>query len=299
MVGFGSSRGKAKNNQLADILRTAVEINNVQALKHAIRMGANLNHEFRNGYTVLHIAVERGSNDVLKYLCAMDHIAIDAHTHLLMTPLSIAVQENKLVAAQILMGYGADPNTPIVFEQNVVHVAAHNQNHTMLHEVITNGAEVNIIDCFDQSPLSISILMVPNRRITRILLEAGADPNFKSKSNMSILTEAILTENVFHHFKVIRTLIEYGANVNDVDEIKRETPLHKAAAVGNATILIYLIERGANLLSVNVYGQTPLDVARMHGHERCTEILTFLEENAIEEELRMLEAKHGRELPDK
>lgn len=153
---------------------------------------------------------------------------------------------------------------------------------------------MDVSDCFDQTPLAMSILTVPDKRIVQILVEAGADTNFKSRTKLPLLTEAILTVNIFHHFNVIQTLIEYGANINERDEIKLETPLHKAAMVGHVPLIEYLLELGAEIDAVNVYGQTPYMIAKAQNNMRAAEALSHVENLRIEKELRQLEEAHGR-----
>lgn len=45
-----------------------------------------------------------------------------------------------------------------------------------------------------------------------------------------------------------------------------DTPLHAAATTGNTDSTRLLLDRGADPLRRNADGETPLDVARRHGH---------------------------------
>lgn len=58
---------------------------------------------------------------------------------------------------------------------------------------------------------------------------------------------------------MLKILLDYGANVNAEDS-ERWTPLHAAATCGHLFLVKLLIDRGANLLSVNADGNMPYDL---------------------------------------
>ena len=61
-------------------------------------------------------------------------------------------------------------------------------------------------------------------------------------------------------FEAVKTLIEMGADVNQVNETGW-TALHAATYIGADNIVQYLIEKGARLDVQNGCGQTPLTLA--------------------------------------
>ena len=61
--------------------------------------------------------------------------------------------------------------------------------------------------------------------------------------------------------KAAQTLIELGADVNAQTDIERDTPLHIASRVGNAKVIMALLEGGADRDLKNQEGQTSEDVA--------------------------------------
>jgi hypothetical protein len=79
-------------------------------------------------------------------------------------------------------------------------------------------------------------------KISEFLLGRGADPNFKV-GDYSTLKWAIKNDRG----RIIRFLIEYGAEVNKPDE-NSETPLIYAAKLDNRAICKILIDRGADPL---------------------------------------------------
>nr|XP_024381145.1 ankyrin repeat domain-containing protein 35-like isoform X1 [Physcomitrium patens] len=66
------------------------------------------------------------------------------------------------------------------------------------------------------------------------------------------------------HATMARVLIERGASINAVDSNER-TPLHYAALQMSPELVELLISRGASKDLLNVYGESPLDVAQKWG----------------------------------
>lgn len=72
--------------------------------------------------------------------------------------------------------------------------------------------------------------------------------------------------------EVAKLLVKHGAQVNAFGEFG-ETPLHQAAAWGNADIAEYLISEGANVNAEGIEGKTPLAVALEFDKNDVAEIL--------------------------
>lgn len=67
-------------------------------------------------------------------------------------------------------------------------------------------------------------------------------------------------------------MLRFGANVDSVDK-ELWTPLHAAAACGNIDAVEYLVDQGANVVSINADGNIPLDLV-----EEDEDLKTFLKE---------------------
>ena len=68
-------------------------------------------------------------------------------------------------------------------------------------------------------------LAIEHAKVTRLLLEHGADPNIKNERGCTPLHDA----SFGHHFYTMESLVQHGADVETRDH-RNETPLHKAAA---------------------------------------------------------------------
>ena len=71
---------------------------------------------------------------------------------------------------------------------------------------------------------------------------------------------------------VLQKLFKYGANLNAQDN-GGETPLYRAAHLGNHTTVQWLLEKGADHGIADTMGQTPLHIAAATDKELCVIIL--------------------------
>jgi hypothetical protein len=97
---------------------------------------------------------------------------------------------------------------------------------------------------------------------TEVVVENGQTPLFYFCANNSVYDEEF-------KIRVIKLLIEHGANVNATDS-RGMTPLHCAASSGFAETARILLEQGADMLALNVDGRIP---AHVTGTNPATEFL--------------------------
>ncbi|KAL7621867.1 hypothetical protein AAE478_007367 [Parahypoxylon ruwenzoriense] len=74
------------------------------------------------------------------------------------------------------------------------------------------------------------------------------------------------------HEDIIRLLLNRGANIESLDQFG-QTPMHTAAERGHAAIVQLLLDRGANIETKNKNGETPLSLAAKSGHATIVELL--------------------------
>src|SRR5260370_23561256 len=90
--------------------------------------------------------------------------------------------------------------------------------------------------------------------------EHGADEDAKIEVEVSLHAVA---EEV--HIDVLKSLLERGVDVNSRN-VSGQTPLDRAAEKGKVDVVRLLIERGGEVNSRNKRGQTPLHEASEYGH---------------------------------
>jgi ankyrin repeat protein len=112
-------------------------------------------------------------------------------------------------------------------------------------------------------------------RLCKFLLEQGADPNWPQPDTGETPLHATLckTDRMLYD-RVLTVLLSHGANPNAATmhgvetggfmrdcRTKGETPLHRAAALGEAETIQMLLDAGAQIDARDMYGDTPLSWA--------------------------------------
>ncbi len=90
------------------------------------------------------------------------------------------------------------------------------------------------------------------------------------------INEQLLDAVIGNHVNQVQALLEQGANPNFFEDEAQLCTLHFAATYDCAEVIPLLITAGANIHAVNEYYDTPLTVAKRHGHTRSIEALTRL-----------------------
>ena len=94
-------------------------------------------------------------------------------------------------------------------------------------------------------------------KVVRVLLEGGANVERANANQRTALHRAAC----YGYLEVCRLLLDWGAKVDPLDRW-RGTPLHRAARNGHLSVVKLLVERGADVRLKNNEGQTASDVAR-------------------------------------
>ncbi|CAG5125470.1 unnamed protein product [Candidula unifasciata] len=149
-----------------------------------------------------------------------------------------------------------------------LHLACKQANIPVVELLIENGATVNLGDRNGETPLVVACYSF-STDLVNVLLKAGSDPNvlggcpvqvavgYSSPAllNLLIAAGAHLTGRgylslacVYGHFSIIKTLLESGADVNELNFMNM-TPLHSAlyAPQSSTNIARLLLRSGANI----------------------------------------------------
>lgn len=146
---------------------------------------------------------------------------------------------------------------------------------TALKAVLAAGGDLSSID-LDQELGNASFF--GHWKVVDFLITHGANVNFaQSDTGETALHSALCKAGRPYYLYVLKLLVENGADVNartkpgietggfmrDV-RTKGETPLHRAAAYGDETMISYLIEHGADRSARDANGDSPLTWASEH-----------------------------------
>ncbi|KAE8599772.1 hypothetical protein XENTR_v10017317 [Xenopus tropicalis] len=226
-----------------------------------------------------------------------------------LTPLMIAVRENRLAIVERFLELGVDLNERTKDSRTALHVAAAHSKDEIVRLLLAKKAEPNIPGGpKDQLPLHYTALR-PNGAInvTQTLLRAshkdarltpdkdGCIPLVLAieagnlgicKELLSATPEAQLRavskksgDTALHvscrkrDADAAKLLVEYGASV-DCQNVEGQTPLHIAAWAGDEMMLKLLHQCRANANLTDKMDRTPLHVAAERGNTNIVEILT-------------------------
>ncbi len=131
--------------------------------------------------------------------------------------------------------------------------------------VLKNGAPV--ADGFFKACVAGNLEMVA------YLLNKGADPNGVVHSARHHERSPLNGACHAQHKEIVQLLLDNGATANWSDGRRGYTALHEAVRVGNAEIVLMLLERGADTNALTKTGKTPMAVAKKHGHAHIVELL--------------------------
>ena len=196
--------------------------------------------------------------------------------------LNQAVQRGKLDIVKQLLNNGVDINLkeesgiiPLSNGNTALHVAAFANEKEIAKFLIKKGAEVNIRNKFASvTPLHWASMNGFDEMVD-ILIQNGANVNIKTIQNgLENETPLHWATMLSADFKVIKTLVKNGADVNARDMIG-QTPLHNSLS-GGVDLHKLLISLGADKNIKDETGETALDYAKEYGFP---EIVKYYEDN--------------------
>lgn len=196
------------------------------------------------------------------------------------TPLGMAVANNHLECADLLIRAGADVNAENGISGNPPLFIASNLGYEpMVGLLLEAGARLVEFDQ-DFNP-SYAISKAATGKIVEMLVAAGSDPDspgYKGQTPLQLtgkadVAEALIaagarTEGCFPlhnaasygHPRECAGLIALGFSPTQTNR-KGDTPLHVAAGYGNADVCALLIDAGADIRALNRHGKTPFGMA--------------------------------------
>ncbi len=148
-----------------------------------------------------------------------------------------------------------------------------------VQDLLAEGAQPDTITWSGVPALHVAVTK-GDKKIARVLLENGADPNIKhQRVGMTALHQAVTRP------EMARLLLEHGADP-DARGGQGRTALHACGQPGAAALEVarLLIEKGAHVNAPDGGGKTPLDVAKNPQQvDPSPELIALLEEHgAIE-----------------
>ncbi|WP_341813296.1 ankyrin repeat domain-containing protein [Wolbachia endosymbiont (group B) of Germaria angustata] len=307
LVGEKKANINVLDNQHMAPLHFVAENGNLELAKYLIGNGADFYLRDKFGFTPLERAIDRGQDDIVKYLT-------EVKNRFGFTYLHKAAWDGNLdlfkLLIKLLINHNADLYRVDNDSSSPLHRAAENGKLEIVRYIIDKKLyNIDIVNNDKRTPL---LLAAQNGHleIVKFLVDKGADFYLRDKFGFTPLERAIdrgqddivkyLTEvknrfgfTYLHKaawdgnldlFKLlIKLLINHNADLYRVDN-DSSSPLHRAAENGKLEIVRYIIDKKLyNIDTVNNDKRTPLLLAAQNGH---LEIVKFLVDKGADFYLR-------------
>ncbi|NWU99685.1 ASB18 protein, partial [Upupa epops] len=210
--------------ELTTPLCLAARHGHVTCLRHLLQQQANPNLA-PGGQGPLHEACLRGHTDCVELL--LEHRADpNLQNDEGLAPLHLCTTQDSLGCAKLLLRHGATINLPREDTgETALHTAARHCLCDHAHLYLRHGASVNACSAREETALSILCGQAP-----------GTGDS---------------------HLQLCRLLTAHGADINTQDEEQR-SPLHKACGAANASLVRFLLCRGADVGAIDYGGVSPM-----------------------------------------
>ena len=150
----------------------------------------------------------------------------------------------------------------------LLHTAAYNNNYEICKMLLKFGADVNMFDLDDQTPLHVA-----ERNMNYAICKLFAKKRKRKENRTSynkVLHIYVRKDDLIMCKKHISSV-----NVNETDE-KDRTPLHVAVIFARDEICELLLKFGADVHAKDSYNDSPIQLAFYHGRDTLREKLLDL-----------------------
>jgi len=236
----------------------ASERGSINSARYLVAAGANINDAAANGASALVIAAHSGHTALARLL--LDKGADPNAAGAGYTALHAAVLRSDEELVKALLEHGADPNAPLLkgtpirrasIDWALNHtwiggtpywLAARLADASLMRALAAAGANTRVALKDGTTPLMAAVGMgIAGDRRFRGVAVSGSEPNDEQKA-----------------FDAAKVAVEFGVDVNAVNETTGDTALHAAVARRLTAVVQFLADSGAKLDVKNKKEQTPL-----------------------------------------
>ena len=231
-----------------------------------LEAGASPNIQNKYGYNILHSLFVYGgfaglcfeASLIYEFIALLLKFNVDVNMpdYERCTPLHHAVEERKVLNAELLMRSGAQIDARDFRGMTSLQHLFQSDDEEMIQLLLQSQAEVNAQDVYGRTTLS-TAAEAGNHVMVRLLLE---DPRISiDLADKNGITPLHLAA-AFKRVDIIEMLIQASADV-DAHDYLNSTPLHYAAYGGTPEIVTQLLEAGANDKLADNAGWLPVQYA--------------------------------------
>ena len=241
----------AKNIEGIPAIQLAIFRNDLSLVKLLVKYGADINmlSEDNDAYTPLETACYYEKIDIVNYLlsikCSLDDDS-----------LRIAALMGYKTIVKILIANGADVNRLDAWSSTPIYWAVQEGEIDTVRILIDNGADINILDDTGQTPLYIAA-GENYCDILKELLNNNADIDYTESTSPFMIACA------FDNYESAKILLEYGANINFVDNDGRTALFYAKVRKANKLVK-FLLDNGA---STNIVDYTGVSISDLDDDE--------------------------------
>jgi len=149
------------------------------------------------------------------------------------------------------------------WSEGILMMPSNRKNHRLLELLIKYGATVPDVSKWGRA------YYFKNYEIAKYLLEKGMNPNHKSWHLVTLMHDMAQEGDMAK----AKLLVEYGADIDLLEEEYASTPLGLAARWGHVEMVKYLLAKGADANKSDARWSTSLQWARAKGHKEIEKIL--------------------------
>lgn len=179
----------------------------------------------------------------------------------------LAVERGDIEQAERHIHWDTDVNAPLPNGRYPLHEAAAKGRIILLKLLLDNGAQTEVLDSAQRSPLEVAVL-AGRTQAASVLLKADAQLDATKVLLMA-------AQDGSEDRDVVKFLKAQGGDLEASDQ-KGNTPLIIAVSSQNHRLAHHLVEQGADVNATNRAGDTPLALAEKLG---AMELIQFLQRN--------------------
>ncbi|XP_008217567.1 uncharacterized protein LOC103318096 [Nasonia vitripennis] len=233
------------------LLHLAAEKGHPDIIDHLLNFKANVADRTDKGVIPLHLAVIKGNVDATKILILRGS-NVNAKNIKGSTPLHLAAEYGCRKIASILLKYGADANALDNDFYTPLHYAAKSGFNDIINTLVKYGA--NVVAATDTGVTPIHLAMRDGHLHTvHALLQHDPSIILSGRDFLNIAID-------YGHKEVVEYLVNLNVDVN-VPGVDNVTPVHMAASEGYSDLLRLFLEHNGNVNVEDVNESTPLHAA--------------------------------------